>query len=268
MQNDKVVGWEKLGGEGNKFPMLFHDVHDGNQWAALLQNDTPSYQNVREAEEIVKIVVELCSEESLDVVVTDIAVVTPFRAQVLLIRNLLRDVNDGKLNYFGVNVGQVEDLQGQEARIVIVSSVLSKWEGREEGEEGEEGEGRGAALRRGERPLGFLGNPSKFNVAISRAKSLLIVVGKMDFLYDEQHGSYWRLLIEHCRRNKAITRKGGGRRKRQEEEEEEKGEEKHFGISKLIENAKEMALGGKSNDDMYGLALRGYSDSPEWRITI
>jgi len=246
--------------KGNdRFPMLFHDVHNGKQWASLLHNDTPSFQNQAEASEIVKICLRLCGDDSLDVEPKDVAVITPFRAQVLLIRQTLRDVKDGKYNYGLVNVGQVEDLQGQESRIVIVSSVLT--------------------ASQGGKKVGFMQDPFKFNVAVTRAKSLLIVCGKMSFL-EGSGESFWSVLIDHCRGNGSITHSAGYVGNDAEEKNNKKVDEASFlsaeldklegdfGINLLIANSKRLCLGLKSEEDKYNLALRGYTDSPEWRITI
>ena len=61
-----------------------------------------------------------------------------------------------------VKVGSVEQFQGQEREVIIVSTV------------------RSTAKHNGFDKtycLGFLSNPSRFNVAVTRAKSLLIIVG-------------------------------------------------------------------------------------------
>ena len=42
--------------------------------------------------------------------------------------------------------------------------------------------------------LGFLKNPKRFNVAITRAKALLVLVGNPNILSGDEH---WRELIEH-----------------------------------------------------------------------
>ena len=61
------------------------------------------------------------AEEGGKVTTRDIAIICAFRAQVLLVRNILR-----KAGFGAIGVGSVEDYQGQEARIVIISTVLSQ----------------------------------------------------------------------------------------------------------------------------------------------
>jgi len=48
--------------------------------------------------------------------------------------------------------------------------------------------------------LGFLQNPKRFNVAITRAQALLIVVGNPQVLASDP---CWGALLVHCQRNNA-----------------------------------------------------------------
>ncbi len=67
----------------------------------------------------------------------------------------------------GIRVGTVDDMQGQEERIIFISTVLSKPETLP---------ALGGA-KGGEPQLGFWRNPRRFNVAITRAKCLLVILG-------------------------------------------------------------------------------------------
>ena len=82
-----------------------------------------------------------------------IGVITPYRRQTLKIRDRLPS---------GVMVGTTEDFQGQERDAVILSTVRSSQE---------------YLPLDGIHKLGFLANVRRFNVAITRARSLLCVVG-------------------------------------------------------------------------------------------
>lgn len=64
-----------------------------------------------------------------------------------------------------VRVGTVDDYQGQEARVTLVSTVVSTAEGRRPYASG----GRGVS--------GFVRDPKRFNVAMTRGKALTVVVG-------------------------------------------------------------------------------------------
>lgn len=124
--------------------------------------------------------------------------------QVQKIRLLLRQRGLG-----AVRVGTVDDYQGQEERIILISTTLSKPEslppplpdvsaiqqqhlqhsmlgGSQAGSWG---------LVGGISDVGFWRNPKRFNVAITRAKALLVVVGSPRVLAADDN---WRQLLRHC----------------------------------------------------------------------
>jgi hypothetical protein len=109
----------------------------------------------------------------------DIGVVTPFRAQVLHVRNLLR-----RRGYGAVRVGTVDDYQGQEELIIIISTVV------------------GSANTRsiGTMAHGLMASPQRFNVAITRAKALLVIVADPNALWEDTH---WRKLLQYAVDNRA-----------------------------------------------------------------
>jgi hypothetical protein len=109
----------------------------------------------------------------------DIGVVTPFRAQVLHVRNLLR-----RRGYGAVRVGTVDDYQGQEELIIIISTVV------------------GSANTRsiGTLAHGLMASPQRFNVAITRAKALLVIVADPNALWEDTH---WRKLLQYAVDNRA-----------------------------------------------------------------
>lgn len=93
--------------------------------------------------------------------------------QVKKIRLLLRERNLG-----AVRVGTVDDFQGQEARIIFISTVLSRpadtplaaghskpWAPPSLGDVA------------ADPAVGFFRNPNRFNVAITRAQALMVVLG-------------------------------------------------------------------------------------------
>ncbi|RMZ79303.1 hypothetical protein DV737_g3440, partial [Chaetothyriales sp. CBS 132003] len=79
----------------------------------------------------------------------DIAVITPYNAQLALLSSLLRD------DYPRLEMGSVDGFQGREKEAVIVSLVRSN----------------------PEREVGFLGEKRRLNVAITRPKRHLCIVG-------------------------------------------------------------------------------------------
>jgi hypothetical protein len=107
----------------------------------------------------------------------DVAVVTPFRKQVLKVRQLLRSMQLG-----AVRVGSVDDYQGQEENIIIISTVLASG-------------GDRSSLAHLSSPHGLMSSPQRFNVAITRAKALLVVVGDPNALIDDPS---WRELLRYA----------------------------------------------------------------------
>jgi uncharacterized protein len=83
----------------------------------------------------------------------DIIVVTPYNAQVRRLRRALDDAGFG-----GVEAGTVDKFQGREAFVVFFSTAASS------GEEAPRG-------------IGFIFDRQRFNVAISRARALAVMVG-------------------------------------------------------------------------------------------
>ena len=83
---------------------------------------------------------------------------------------------------YGIKVGSVEEFQGQERRVIIVSTVRSS-------DEHLESDAAHA--------LGFVRSPKRFNVAVTRAKALLVVVGNPHVL---RLDPCWRALLESARR--------------------------------------------------------------------
>lgn len=161
------------------FPIIFHGVKGKDE----RQADSPSYFNRQEIDVAVKYVSALLEERlsGYKVEEKDIGVITPYRLQVQKFRQVL------KKKWSGVTVGSVEEFQGQERLIIIISTVRSRVE---------------LLSDDYKHHLGFLKNPKRFNVAVTRAKALLIVIGNPDVL---QHDQCWRKLIEFCHKNGAYT---------------------------------------------------------------
>lgn len=104
---------------------------------------------------------------------TDIGVISPYRAQ--------RDLIHAQFNeaFPKIEIGTVDAFQGREKKIIILSTVRS-----------------------GTKHVGFLRNEKRLNVAITRAKCLLIVIGNSTTL---QKCGIWNKFIAYCYNNKAIV---------------------------------------------------------------
>lgn len=151
------------------FPVYFIDVQGFDE----REGNNPSWFNRSEASKVVEVVQNLI--ESSKLTVEDIGIITPYRQQVMKLRKALEslDMND-------IKVGTVEQFQGQEREVIIVSTVRSTVKHNEFDKT---------------HSLGFLTNPRRFNVAITRAKSLLVIIGNPHIISKDP---YWENLLRHC----------------------------------------------------------------------
>ncbi|XP_037586025.1 RNA helicase Mov10l1 [Cebus imitator] len=147
---NSLLGWEKLPKKG--FPLIFHGVRGSE----AREGRSPSWFNPAEAVQVLRYCCLLARSIFSQVSASDIGVITPYRKQVEKIRILLRNVD-----LMDVKVGSVEEFQGQEYRAIIISTVRSNEDRFEDDRYF----------------LGFLSNSKRFNVAITRPKALLIVLG-------------------------------------------------------------------------------------------
>lgn len=218
----------KAGGEG--FPILF--------WGCLGEHmhelDSPSFFNVVECGKVLEMVQALLGSKKVQVRMQDIAIISAFRKQVLKLRSLLREKG-----YGAINVGQVEDFQGQETKVVIISTVLS---GRHPNEVNEQ--------------LGFLGHPKRFNVAITRAQALTVIVGNPYALWEDVGG--WRQLLEFCAAHGAVRGSSGPL-----------GAPDVESVESLLDAiANESLLGKASSSDIYPTQLEDYFSDSSWRLLL
>ncbi|XP_023983184.1 RNA helicase Mov10l1 [Physeter macrocephalus] len=145
-----LLGWEKLPRKG--FPLIFHGVR-GDE---AREGRSPSWFNPAEAVQVMRYCCLLARSISSQVSAGDIGVITPYRKQVEKIKILLQNVD-----LMDIKVASVEEFQGQEYLVIIISTVRSNED----------------IFEDDRYFLGFLSSSKRFNVAITRPKALLIVVG-------------------------------------------------------------------------------------------
>lgn len=205
--------------------------------------DSPSFFNLEE----VQAVVDVCSSlvgSAMDgesaVSTSDIGVIGAFRSQVLKLRIALRAAGLG-----GINVGSVEDFQGQETRIAVISTVLRH---------------RVPSMEING-TLGLGGDHRRFNVAVTRGMHLVVVVGQPYYLCTD---SNWFRLLNYCDKNRSYM----GLRCSLLDSEQDKCRNES---ERLSAAAISSLLGGGALDDgrgvhsMLGGMSAYYSDSLEWR---
>jgi AAA ATPase len=123
-------------------------------------DDEGKQSSDKEAIEIERMIYTYC--ERMDLPPQEIGVLSPFRAQVSTIRRLLSKSSLlSDITKQEVRVDTIDKMQGQECEVIMVSMASGDWEYMQEMGE-------------------FLYNPHKLNVAFSRAKSKLIIVGNFN----------------------------------------------------------------------------------------
>jgi helicase MOV-10 len=120
----------------------------------------------------------------------EIVVMSPFRAQVNYLRTTFREVG-----LYKVNIGPLEAFQGLESRIVILCTTRTRL--------GTVDQGRDRFVREDQsKGLGVIGERKKFNVAITRAKEGLIVIGDKECLTCTKDEA-WEEFLAFCERNES-----------------------------------------------------------------
>ncbi|GAA5934856.1 hypothetical protein JCM3775_001658 [Rhodotorula graminis] len=180
VQHTPLRSWAQLPNPG--FPILFQHVGGLD----LEIDEGASFYNDAEVAQVRAHILALVrppadQAQHGTVAPKEISVISPFREQVWRIRLALRAVGLGE-----VDVGNVEALQGAENRVVIISTVRSK-------------ELRWLPIDRAQN-RGLIHEPKRFNVAMTRAKELLIVVGNAETLArDPWWLAFYRLCVRnHC----------------------------------------------------------------------
>ncbi len=145
-----------------------------------------------EADVVVAMILALLSH---GVSPNEIGVVVPYRAQSRLIRSLLRRIINDEDIYSQIIVDTVERMQGQEREVVFVSFATSNL---------------AFAIRVAE----FLFQPQRLNVAVTRPRTKLILVGSHhmfdnDIFLNHKHEEMFSLLRSLINSCKTFTLPGG-----------------------------------------------------------
>ena len=144
-----------------------------------------SFSNKAEAEHVIYILKKLLSGcENAASVPQSIGIVTPYTAQVSLIKLMLAHPEVVELTRYApttVEVKSVDAYQGRERDIIIFSAVTSNSSGR----------------------IGFLSDWRRMNVAMTGAKSGLIVVGNRETL--KNGDVHWEAFIKWCESSGGMT---------------------------------------------------------------
>uniref|UniRef100_A0A673H7T0 RNA helicase n=1 Tax=Sinocyclocheilus rhinocerous TaxID=307959 RepID=A0A673H7T0_9TELE len=182
---DKIIScqyctWEHLPKSG--FPVIFHGVIGKDE----RESNSPSFFNTSEIDIMIdylkKLLLTQAKKGIAKISPKEIGIIAPYRKQVEKIRKAIKMHRELK-SCSGIEelkVGSVEEFQGQERKVIIVSTVRSD---------------KKHIILDETFSIGFLKNEKRFNVAVTRAKSLLIMVGNPIIL---QTDANWGRFINYC----------------------------------------------------------------------
>ena len=187
--------------------------------------------NAAEAEAVRDICVDLCMKR---IATTEmVSVISLSRAQVQRIRSELRAAGLAQ-----IRCGTVDDFQGQESEVVLISCVGSS----------------AKALDTSKK---------RFNVAITRARRLLIVVGSLPVLRSKDAGP-WHDLCEACRdRGSFLAMRGGDAG----EGEGGEGEERESAMTRIEGMARSALLGAGNINTIFPETLYETNLELGWAAT-
>jgi hypothetical protein len=168
-QLNKFWNWSYLLKALPPSPLMFINVNGIHEH----EMDSPSFYNMEEVNKVVEVCQSIVREKIIPM--NEIGVIAAFRKQVLKIRTALRTVD-----LANVNVGSVDDFQGQEVAAIIVSTVLTSPITRFSNSKG---------------TVGLLNDPKRFNVSITRGMALCCVLGSKDFLSLDP---FWKQYLNEC----------------------------------------------------------------------
>lgn len=138
-----------------KHPVIFHHCNGTESRSS----ESPSWQNVEEGDVVKQYLMKLLA---YGVEAQDIGIISPYHKQCQRLNFICK--GEG----VSIDVGTTELFQGREKKVILMSTVRSRQQDQINSD-----------IRFS---LGFLGNYKRTNVAISRAKSFLVVVGNLSLL--------------------------------------------------------------------------------------
>jgi AAA domain len=156
-----------VGGKNNERQGLIPGtLSTETKYYAATEEEKTTYWNEAEANVVLSLIKQAIEQNSNEVTNSrSIGVISPYNGQVQLIKSMISantEIRDilSRLNNVSIEVKSVDGYQGRERDIIIFSSVRSNRHHR----------------------IGFLHDWRRMNVALTRAKSALFVVGDLDTL--------------------------------------------------------------------------------------
>lgn len=172
---NRLANWD--GWRGRRWPVIFHNnVSQDELELPGLMEGTGGWFNAGEAEVACQYATSLVASGLVEQ--SEVCIMSPFKAQVQRLRKRMRN-----RHLWDVNIGPLEAFQGLERAVVILCVTRSRAKFLEEDQ------------RMG---WGVIGTPNKMNVALTRAKSGLIVIGRRELLVEDPN---WKAFVDYCERN-------------------------------------------------------------------
>ena len=230
-RSHRFVDWEHLPKRG--FPIIFHGIEGED----MRESNSPSWFNPDEAQ-IVKMYVDLLVKDTRKnkCKPEDIGIIAPYHRQVQKIRMLL-----GAHGYSDCKVGSVEEFQGSERPVIIISTVRSTVD---------------YISFDLKHKLGFLSNEKRFNVAVTRAQALLIMIGNPFTLENDPN---WKSMIDH-------TLYGGGYTGVEYSKKEQRGDSPRSAVEGVISGFHTTEEDEDSDDDDFvHVSQVTAQEGPAWR---
>jgi len=150
------------------------------------ESENESKYNIGECDLVIQTLKELLS---LGIQRSDIGVITPYNAQVNLIKKQIRHSEDlliqtpagGSKTSKNIEVCTVDGFQGREKEVIIISMVRSN----------------------PSHEIGFLSNERRMNVAVTRAKRLCVLIGDTGTV---SKNAFLKNLVEYFKANAGVIR--------------------------------------------------------------
>ena len=151
------------------------DTPDGTEYAEQMADDGQSRLNPAEAELTLQSLKQYFEKIGRDRILyerIDVGIISPYRGQVSLLRRMLRRDAYWKPFRSLTTVNTIDGFQGQERDIIVISMVRSNADGE----------------------VGFLRDLRRMNVAITRARMKLLLIGHRPTL---SHYPFYRRLLNY-----------------------------------------------------------------------
>lgn len=158
-------------------PLTWLDTSEDSEMSESSEKRTRtgSVTNAQEARLVIHALrdyIEMISPQKIESERIDFGIITPYRGQARLIRRLLKMQHYFRKLKRHITVGTVDGFQGQERDVIVISLVRNNSDG----------------------SIGFLRDLRRMNVAMTRARMKLIIIGNAQTL---SHHRFYRELVEH-----------------------------------------------------------------------